>query len=213
MEEPVESQHDAGGWTGLSDQQSLVTFRLAEQTYALPIEPVVRIIEMVTIMPIPQVDDIVEGIINVHGKAVPVLNLRRHFGLPEAPLQLHTPIILVLFGGQMLGLIVDEVMDVLSLSSEQISRVSDILPEGLSEVPILQGLAHIQNEMVLLLNVEHLLSPGHVQALARAVATLPEGTVEGMPEDVEGAFETDSAVPWPEVVIEEMDGPAQGAEA
>jgi len=213
MEEPVESRHDAGGWTGLSDQQSLVTFRLAEQTYALPIEPVVRIIEMVTIMPIPQVDDIVEGIINVHGKAVPVLNLRRHFGLPEAPLQLHTPIILVLFGGQMLGLIVDEVMDVLSLSSEQISRVSDILPEGLSEVPILQGLAHIQNEMVLLLNVEHLLSPGHVQALARAVATLPEGTVEGVPEDVEGAFEADSAVPWPEVVIEEMDEPAQGAEA
>ena len=90
------------------DQQDLVAFRLANQAYALPIEPVVRIIEMVTITPIPQVSGVVEGVINVRGAAVPVINLRRHFGLPEIPWGLRTPIILIQIDEQTFGLIVDE---------------------------------------------------------------------------------------------------------
>jgi purine-binding chemotaxis protein CheW len=165
-----------------AEQRTLVAFRLDQQTYALHIEPIVQIIEMVTIMPIPQISNRVEGVINVRGAPVPVVNLRRYLGLPEAALQLHTPIILAQVSKLMVGLIVDEVLDVLNLPGGQIAHPAEILPEGLGEAPILQGLAHTPDGMVLLLNLEHLFLPHQAQALAQAVETLPEAVVRGAPE-------------------------------
>lgn len=188
----------------LSDQQDLVVFRLARQAYALPTEPVVRIIEMVTITPIPQVSSVVEGVINVRGVAVPVINLRCHFGLPEVPWGLHTPIILVQIGEQMFGLIVDEVIDVLNLSADQIYRVADVLPEWMGQAPVLQGVAHVQNDTVLLLDVEHLLQPVHIEALVQAVTALTDAPVEEAPDDMEVAAATASTEFSSEVLAEEM---------
>ena len=156
------------------DQQSLVTFRLGRQTYALPIEPLAQIIEMVTITPIPHLNSSVEGMINVRGTAVPVINLGRHFGLQNTPRLLRTPIILIRVEEGMVGLIVDEVLDVLRLSGEQVLHTPDILPEGLGELPLLQGLVHTANGTVLLLDPDHLLRSNHKQALAQAMTTLPQ---------------------------------------
>jgi purine-binding chemotaxis protein CheW len=155
-----------------------MAFRLGNQTYALPIERIVRIIEMVTVTPIPQVGRMVEGVINVQGEVVLVINLRRQFGLPEVPLGLRTPIIIVQVGEQKFGLIVDEVIDVLSIAARRVVRVRDILPDGVGEIPILEGLVHVQDGTVLVLEVEHLLLPGQAQALVEMAASLPEVTVE-----------------------------------
>jgi purine-binding chemotaxis protein CheW len=159
-----------------ADQRNLMTFRLDQQTYALPIEPIMQIIEMVTITPIPQVSNKVEGVINVRGAPVPVVNLRRHLSLPEAALQLHTPIVLAQVGELMVGLIVDEVLDVRSLPGGQITRPADILPEGLGKTPILQGMAHTPHGMVLLLDLDHLFLPHQALALAHAIETQPQPT-------------------------------------
>lgn len=153
--------------------RNLMAFRVDRQTYALPIEPIVQIVEMVAITPIPQVNDAVEGVINVRGTMVPVVNLRRHLGLPEACLQLHTPLILAQTGDRIVGLIVDEVIDVLDLPAGQITRPTDILPHGLGEAPLLQGLAHTSNGLVLVLDLDRLFSPDRVGAWAEVVAGLP----------------------------------------
>ena len=176
------------------DQRDLVAFRLHRQTYALPIDQIIQIIEMVTIIPIPQVSRSVEGVINVRGATVSVVNLRRHLGMLEIRPHLHTPILLVQTSKQMVGLVVDEVIDVLSLPVEQITRPTDILPEGLGEVPILQGLAHTDNGTMLLLDLEHLFLPNQVHALAQATATLPEHV---------GTSEKPSVDTQPETVAEE----------
>jgi purine-binding chemotaxis protein CheW len=194
-EEIVERRQPANNGGDLSDQHALMIFRLADQTYALPIESVIRIIEMVTITPIPQVGSAVEGVINVRGTAVPVINLRQHFGLPRVPLGLRSPIVLVRIREQMFGLIVDQVIDVISRWADQITRVADILPEELGEAPVLQGLVHIQDDAALLLDVDHLLLPNHVQAVVQAVTTLPEAAVETAPEDAEMVPMDDSAEP------------------
>jgi purine-binding chemotaxis protein CheW len=160
--------------TDTSARRNLVTFRLHEQTYALPIEPIVQIIEMVTTTPIPQVSHSVEGVINVRGATVPIVDLRRHLGLPGSTPQLHTPILLVQTDEWAVGLIVDEVTDVLNVPIEQIARPADILPEGLGEAPVLRGLAHTDNGTILLLNLEHLFLPDQAQALAQAAAISPQ---------------------------------------
>ena len=170
-----------------TSQSTLVTFRLDGQTYALPIEPIVQIIEMVTITPIPQVNHAIEGVINVRGQTVPVVNLRFHLGLPKASLQLRTPIILTQRNGSleahrrepgsalMLGLIVDQVMDVLSVPTRQITRPTDILPDGLGDAPLLHGLVRLPDGMALVLSFEQLFRAHSPRALADALAGLSEG--------------------------------------
>lgn len=172
------------------NQWNLVAFRLEQQTYALPIEPIAQIIEMVTITPIPQVSNTVEGVINVRGAPVPVVNLRRHLGLSEYTLQLHTPIVLTQVGELMVGLIVDEVLDVLSLPGGQITHPADILPEGLGKAPVLRGLTHTSDGMMLLLDLDYLFLPHQAQALAQAMKTLPQAIVkEGQEESRAGTQE------------------------
>ena len=194
----METLRTSEDWQGSPDQRDLVAFRLGDQTYALHIEPIVRIIEMVTITPIPQSSRTVEGVINVQGVTVPVVNLRRHFGLPVVPFGLRTPIIIVQIGEQTFGLIVDKVIDVLNLAVQQIARVEDILPEEMREAPVLGGVVHVDNGTVLLLELEHLLKPGQAQALIEAVSTLPAIAVERAEQDVEPAVPAEVDEPEPE---------------
>ncbi len=200
----MENRQAANNEKNLPDQQGLVAFRLSNQTYAMPIGSVVKIIEMVTITPIPQISSVVEGVINVRGASVPVINLRRHFGLPGVTWGLRTPIILVQISEQTFGLIVDEVIDVLGLLPEQVSRVADILPEVMSEEPIIRGVAHIGGDTVLLLDIEYLLSPAHMQTLLQVVTTLPKPEIEAASGDQEKVDELDLAEPGSEILVEEV---------
>jgi len=152
----------------------LVTFRLDPQVYALPIEPIQQIIEMVKITPVPQVRSSVEGVINFHGATVPVVNLREHLGVAKTPLRLHTPIMMVYVSGRLVGLIVDEVLAVVDVPSTQIDRPKDILPEGLGNTSLLNGLFHTEGNTVLLLNIDHLFAPQETSALDEAAAAMPD---------------------------------------
>lgn len=155
-----------------SGQQDVVAFKLDRQTYALPIHPVVQIIEMVAITPIPQVDTALEGVINVHGEAVAVVKLRQHLGLPDTPLQLNTPIVLVEVGERTVGLIVDEVVGVLNLPDDRIIRLHDILPDTVGDAPTLQGLTYITENTLLMLDPNELFDPQDLRLLAQAVEML-----------------------------------------
>lgn len=155
-------------------QQHLVVFSLNQRPYALPVESVTQIIEMVTITPLPQVIPAVEGIINVHGTTVPVVNLCRHLNLPENRRQLDTPIILTKTDGQTIGLIVDNVIDVITVTRDQITRPADVLPAELGDTPLLQGILHTQQDTVLILRSDRLLLPDQAETLARILAALAE---------------------------------------
>lgn len=162
----------------LSEQQNVVAFQLEKQTYALPIEPIVRIVEMVSITPIPQLDAVIEGVINVHGEAVAVVKLRRHFGLSDTPLQLNTPILLTRISGQTIGLIVDEVADVFNLPADQIVQLGEILPEELGNAPIFRGLTYVADNAVLMLDPDHLFRPDQLEILAQAADMLQKAIAE-----------------------------------
>jgi purine-binding chemotaxis protein CheW len=112
---------------------------------------------MVTVIPLPQASGSLEGVINVRGTAVPVISLRRHFGMRQSPKLVDTHIILIRYSGQTVGLIVDEVISVLDLPEGQLVRTVDMIPHELGDLPLLQGLVLRHGETVLLLDLAHLL--------------------------------------------------------
>lgn len=146
----------------------LLTFRIDKQFFAIAVEPIVQIVSMATITPIPQASRIAKGIINLHGEVVPVVDLRRHLGKPESHYQVHTPIIVIKISGHIVGLIVDEVNDVINLQATLINHPSDILPEELREVVLLSGVVYTPEGVVLILDPEQLFQTDQVQELAKA---------------------------------------------
>ncbi len=146
------------GSKGATALKDLVTFQLDRQVFALPIEPIIQIVEMVTVTPLPQARGSLEGVINVRGTAVPVINLRRHFGMRQSAKLLDGHIILVRHGGQTVALTVDKVLTVLNLTEGQLTRTTDMIPHELGDLPLLQGLVLGSDETLLLLDLAHLLS-------------------------------------------------------
>jgi purine-binding chemotaxis protein CheW len=99
---------------------------------------------------------IVRGTINIRGEDALVISLRGHFGMEELEAQLYTPLLLTKIHGHLLALIVDAVMDVMSLPLEKVTGLQHILPEGIENIPMLKGIAHSSEETILVLEPERL---------------------------------------------------------
>jgi purine-binding chemotaxis protein CheW len=160
----------------LQNKTNLVIFRLNRIDYAIAVEPIQQIIEMVIIIPVLNTEKWMEGVINYHGASVPVVNLRRHFGMEIAPYRWHTPIILVNIANRLVGLIVDEVLDVLALPDEQIVDPSAILPWGVPKVSLLKSIIQTDQNITLLLDLAHLFDQVQVRALSAAANALGKKT-------------------------------------
>jgi len=150
-----------------SETYSLVTFCLAEQTYALPIAPIVQIVEMVAITALPQADSTLKGVVNYHGRTVPVLDLRRTLGLPPKDLDPDTHMIILTAAERMLALAVDRVLQVADLPRQQVAHAQDVMPAEFEGVPLLQGIAHTAEGTVIVLDPERLLTSSTVGVLSR----------------------------------------------
>lgn len=157
---------------------SILTFQLGGQVYGLPITDVAQIIEMVTLTHLPQAPAAIQGVINLHGKIVPVLDLRLHFGIPPQPYQLHTPIILADLKGQILGLIVDSVEEVLEIAGTDLETSDIILPaelihavNGTHPITYLAGVAKVARRLIPLLKTEAILSQAEQSQLLEKIAS------------------------------------------
>lgn len=148
---------------------SLLVFRADEQPFALDIEYVTQIIAMLRLMPVPQVDYMIEGIANIHGDAVPVINTRRYLGMADLKPGMYTPIILAKVMGRQIGLIVDEVIDVISVQIETIVAPGDMLLEDVIPPPILSGLVYQQGHSVFILDPRYFLRSSQFSMISRSI--------------------------------------------
>lgn len=166
-----------------TDLVTLLTFTVAEQIYGLPVTNIARIIEMVAITHLPDMPDTLQGIINLQGKAVPVMDMRRRLGLPHKPYGLHTPIILTMMDDdRIMGLIVDAVEDVAEVLAKNTETADTIVPAGVAKntprAP-LAGIAKMNRQMILILNPQGLLSQSEYVELSQALGI--EDRVNGGP--------------------------------
>jgi purine-binding chemotaxis protein CheW len=143
----------------------LVVFRLDAQRYALPLETVERIVQAAEITPLPNSPDIVIGAIDVAGRILPVLNIRRRFGLPEREIGPNDQFLIALMTQRTVVLVVDVVQGVLERSSTEVIDAAQIVP-GLDYI---QGVVRFDDGLVLIHNLEKFFSLDEALALDEAL--------------------------------------------
>lgn len=136
-----------------------LTFRLAEEEYGLAILKVREIIGLMAITAVPRAPQHIRGVVNLRGKIVPVLDLRRKFGLPDVELRKENCIVTTMIesGGASLlvGLLVDAVSEVLQVADadiEPVPALNDV------KLPFVTGLAKSQGKVRILLDIDKVVS-------------------------------------------------------
>jgi purine-binding chemotaxis protein CheW len=132
----------------------LVPFLLDDQRYALHLGVVERVIPAVEITPLPKAPEIVLGLINIRGKIIPTLNMRRRFRLPERETELKDHFIIANTSKRTLAIPADMVSGVIQVSDEEITEAMDILP-GLEYV---EGVVRLKEGLLLIHDLERFLS-------------------------------------------------------
>jgi len=142
---------DQDGACVYTDQ--IVAFFLGGQRYALPIERVQEIQQIVAFSEVPESRASVVGMVNLRGEVIPAVDLRRLVGLPAQEYCLETPMIICRHAGQMVALLVDEVQDVLGLPIGCVQEAPGL--GALSSKMI--GVARLDDGLAYLLDLDRLL--------------------------------------------------------
>lgn len=139
-----------------TSEMQLVTFNLGKEEFAVPILQIQEINRLVEITRVPKSPDFVEGVINLRGKVIPIIDLRKRFSLPQAELGKYSRVVVINMDGRMVGLIVDSVSEVLRLSEQAIEPAPPIVAGIDSEY--IKGLGKIEGRLLILLDLNKILS-------------------------------------------------------
>ncbi|MPM80801.1 Chemotaxis protein CheW [bioreactor metagenome] len=136
-----------------NEDLQLVVFRLATEEYGLPITKVQEINRLMPITKLPQTPNFMEGIINLRGRIIPVIDLRKRFELAVEDYTDDTRIIVVDFNGQTVGVIVDAVTEVVRLTSGNIEPPPN---NSVLDARYIQGVGKMDNRLLILLDVDQI---------------------------------------------------------
>ena len=149
----------------MNELSQLVIFRLDEQRYALPLAIVERIVRAVEVTALPKSPDIVVGAIVVAGSVLPVLNIRRRFGLPEREISPADQFLIANTAHRTVVLLVDEAQGVIERPLTEIVPSAQIVP-GLEQI---QGVIKLDEGFALIHDLEKFLSLDETRALDEAM--------------------------------------------
>lgn len=140
----------------------LVGFRLADEDYALAITKIQEIILMKPITRIPQVPSFIEGLINLRGVVIPIVNLRKRFGLESRAIDEETRTIVVNVHDKTVGIVVDSVTRVMRLTPDQLQAA----PATITAIAqnYISGLAMLDDRLLIVLDIDKLLDPKELAA-------------------------------------------------
>lgn len=149
----------------MTEPVELVVFRLENQRYALRLGGVERFVRAVEVTPLPGAPSIVLGAIDVGGSVLPVLSLRRRFGLPEHEIGVADQFLIARTSSRTVALVVDEASGVIAVPDEAVTEAGRIVP-GLEHV---RGVATLDDGLVLIHDLATCLSLDEERALTKAL--------------------------------------------
>ena len=141
----------------------LVTFSIGEEEFGVDILKVQEIIRTMEITKVPRAQDFVEGVINLRGKVIPIIDLRRRFGLSSKKHDKHTRIIVIEINNMIVGFVVDSVSEVLRIPAGTVEPPPPVVAGVESEY--ISGVGKLHDRLLILLDLDKLLSNEDLESL------------------------------------------------
>ncbi len=142
---------------GSGELIQLVSFNLDQEEYGVEVLKVREIIRMNTITHMPNTPHYVEGIINLRGKVIPIISMRKRFGLMESDNDSHTRIMIMDIGGELMGFIVDSVSEVIRISGTEIQPSPSVAGGGIDQ-DCIAGVINMSERLLVLLDLDRMFS-------------------------------------------------------
>jgi len=142
----------------------LVGFRIGRETFGVPIELVHEIVRVPEITAVPDAPDFVEGVINLRGKIVSIVDLRKRFGERQVTVHKKNRILVVEFEGKMVGLVVDAASEVIKMPPTDIEPPPSVFQEG--ELNYVTGVGKLKDRLVILVELGKILQRGELRRLS-----------------------------------------------
>ena len=141
----------------------VVSFRLATEEYGVDISQVQEIIRMVEITHVPRAPRFMEGVINLRGQLIPIIDLRTRFGMPRINATKSTRIIVTEIGSKRVGIVVDSVSEVLNLPIENVEDAPEMIAGVGTEY--IQGVGKMSERLIIMLDLTMVISGEEKQQL------------------------------------------------
>jgi purine-binding chemotaxis protein CheW len=158
----------------------IVGFQVGRETYGVPIKSLHEIVRVPEITAVPDAPDYLEGVINLRGKIVSVMDLRKRFGEKQVALTKQNRILVVEHSGRLAGLIVDSASEVLKIPAEAVEPPPAVFQDG--GLNCVTGLGKVKGRLVVLLDMNKLLAPGSLQ-----IKSVAEEVKNGAKPEARGA--------------------------
>ncbi len=145
----------------------IVGFRIGTETYGVRIGAVREIVRVPEITAVPSAPDLIEGVINLRGKIIPVMDLRKRFGSASATSDKKNRILVVELDSKLIGLIVSSASEVLKIPPSEIEAPGSVFAEG--ESNYVTGVGKLKGRLIILLDIARLLRRPEYKKLEEAV--------------------------------------------
>lgn len=155
-------------------QNNIIIFTLDELRFAVYLSAVERVVQAVEITPLPKAPKIVMGVINVKGQIVPVLDIRQRLHLPRRDVDINDQFILVRASSRLVALAVDSVNELHAIEKQELVA-TDQIPYGTEYI---HGVVKLENNLVLICDLDQLLSLGDERKLETVMTEAAEKSPE-----------------------------------
>lgn len=162
----------------MDKELQVVGFRIGRETFGLPISMVREIVRVPEITAVPNAPDYIEGVINLRGRIIPVVDLRKRFGVKSTEANKKNRIVVVELGARAIGLVVNSASEVLRIPPSEIEEPHSVFQEG--ELDFITGVGKLKGRLVILLDLNRILQRGELSGLAEAAeaaATVASGVM------------------------------------
>jgi purine-binding chemotaxis protein CheW len=159
--------------------RKFTVFKIADETFGLPIERVVEIIRTQKVFSVPGLPGFLSGVMSVRGTVIPLIDLRRRFG--TKPSGKKERIIIVRFEQEKIGFLVDGIREILALSPEEITKPPSLFKGFKTE--FLMGLGKKDEAIIILLDIDNLLTSEEKIQLKESIVLLEDGKEIGRAAD------------------------------
>jgi purine-binding chemotaxis protein CheW len=138
----------------MQEPDFLFVFALDDQRYALPLHAADKVVRVAAIRSLPKAPDIVLGVVNLHGRIIPVIDMRKRFALPERETMLTGQLLVAHTARRQVALIVDAVLDVMPCPARSLVAANSIVP-GIGYV---EGVVKLEDGLVVIHDLDKFLS-------------------------------------------------------